>query len=98
VAGAAVRVTAVPVVAVNAQAVPQEIPVGTVDVTVPEPVVMTVSAREVAGMAVNVAVTVRAAPRVTVHVPVPVQPPPLQPLNVKLVAGVAINTTEVPEG
>jgi len=33
---------------------------------------------------------------VTAHVPVPVQPPPLQPLKVEPVAGVAVNVTAVP--
>ena len=32
----------------------------------------------------------------TVHAPVPVQPPPLQPLNVEPVAGVAVKVTAVP--
>ena len=33
---------------------------------------------------------------VTVQVPVPVQPPPLQPLNVDPAAGVAVKVTTVP--
>jgi len=33
---------------------------------------------------------------VTVHVPVPVQPPPLQPENVEPAAGVAVKVTAVP--
>ncbi len=33
---------------------------------------------------------------VTVHVPVPVQPPPLQPVNVEPAAGVAVRVTAVP--
>jgi len=37
-----------------------------------------------------------AALSVTVHVPVPVQPPPLQPLNVDPAAGVAVNVTAEP--
>ena len=32
----------------------------------------------------------------TVHVPVPVHPPPLQPVNVDPVAGVAVKVTAVP--
>jgi hypothetical protein len=43
-----------------------------------------------------VAVTVVAALSVTVHVPVPVQPPPLQPLNVAPAAGAAVKVTAVP--
>jgi len=41
-------------------------------------------------------VTVVAALSVTVHVPVPVQPPPLQPLNVDPAAGAAVKVTAVP--
>ena len=37
-----------------------------------------------------------AALSVTVHVPVPVQPPPLQPLNVDPAAGAAVKVTAVP--
>ena len=33
---------------------------------------------------------------VTLHVPVPVQPPPLQPVNVEPAAGVAVKVTAVP--
>ena len=33
---------------------------------------------------------------VVVHVPVPAQPPPLQPANVEPAAGVAVNVTTVP--
>src|SRR5438309_10702340 len=34
--------------------------------------------------------------RVTAQVPVPVQPPPLQPLKIEPVAGAAVNVTAVP--
>jgi hypothetical protein len=44
----------------------------------------------------NVAVTVWAALIVTVHVPVPVQPPPLQPVNVEPAAGVAVKVIAAP--
>ena len=37
-----------------------------------------------------------AALMVTVHVPVPAQPPPLQPVNVEPAAGVAVRVTAVP--
>ena len=40
--------------------------------------------------------TVVAALSVTVHVPVPVQPPPLQPLNVDPAVGAAVKVTAVP--
>src|SRR5207253_8560735 len=44
----------------------------------------------------KVAVTVVAAETVTTHVPVPEQPPPLQPLKVAPTAGVAVSVTAVP--
>jgi hypothetical protein len=34
--------------------------------------------------------------KVTVHEPVPVQPPPLQPVKMESAAGVAVNVTAVP--
>ena len=37
-----------------------------------------------------------AALTVTVHVPVPLQPPPLQPVNMEPAVGVAANVTAVP--
>src|SRR2546426_7702852 len=47
-------------------------------------------------MSVNVAVTVVAAVRVTVQVPLPEQPPPVQPLKVEPAAGAAVSVTAVP--
>ncbi len=44
----------------------------------------------------KVAVTVVAALRVTVQVPVPLQPPPFQPVKVEPAAGVAVSVTAVP--
>jgi len=44
---------------------------------------------------VKVAVTVAAAVSVTVHEPVPEQPP-LQPVKIEPVAGVAVSVTAVP--
>ena len=44
----------------------------------------------------NVAVTVVAALSVTVQVPVPEQPPPLQPEKVEPAAGVAVKVMAVP--
>src|SRR5215470_8726910 len=93
-AGAAVKVTAVPLANVAEHELPQEMPVGTL-VTVPDPApaLLTVSEKL---CNVNVAVTEAAAFMVTVQVPVPVQPPPLQPENVEPAAGVAVNVTAVP--
>jgi hypothetical protein len=48
------------------------------------------------GEALNIAVTVRAWVIVTVHVPVPEHPSPLQPAKVKPAAGVAVRVTCVP--
>src|SRR2546430_2769839 len=47
-------------------------------------------------MAVNVAVRVVAALRVTVQARGPEQPPPLQPLKVEPAAGAAVSVTAVP--
>ena len=44
----------------------------------------------------NVAVTDLLASMVTVQLPVPEQPPPLHPMNVKFLAGVAVSVTAVP--
>ena len=60
------------------------------DVTVPEPDFVTVSRND---FNVNVAVTVFAPSIVTWHVPVPLQPPPLQPVKFELVAGAAVSVT-----
>src|SRR3954464_7237985 len=49
------------------------------------------------GLVTNVAVTVRELVRLVVHVPVPEQPPPDQPVNTDPVAGVAVSVTSVPE-
>jgi hypothetical protein len=46
----------------------------------------------------NVAVTEVGAVTVTVQVPVPEQPPPLQPAKVEPAAGVAVSVTAVPLG
>src|SRR5438093_1194333 len=93
-AGVAVSVTAVPLANVAEQVVPHEIPAGAlVTVPVPAPVLLTVSEKLCSA---KVAVTVVAAPSVTEHVPVPVQPPPLQPVKVEPAAGVAVSVTAVP--
>src|SRR5207302_782519 len=92
--GAAVKVTEVPLAYAAAQVVPQAMPAGAlVTVPLPAPVLLTVSVKD--GRA-KVAVTVCAAFIVTVQVPVPEQPPPLQPVKVEPAAGAAVKVTAVP--
>ncbi|PYN38714.1 MAG: hypothetical protein DME01_00660, partial [Candidatus Rokuibacteriota bacterium] len=59
----------------------------------PAPALVSVSVKD--GSA-KVAVTLWAALSVTEHAPVPVQPPPLQPVNVDPAAGVAVRVTAAP--
>src|SRR5207253_2969690 len=93
-AGVAVNVTVVPLAKLAEQVAPQLIPAGAlVTVPLPVPALLTVSAK--VGRA-KVAVTVVAALRVTVQVPVPEQPPPVQPVKVEPAAGVAVSVTTVP--
>src|SRR6058998_602398 len=92
-AGAAVSVTAVPLVKLAAQVAPQVMPAGAlVTAPLPVPALLTVSVK----VGVKVAVTVVAAETVTTHDPVPAQPPPLQPLKVEPAAGAAVSVTAVP--
>src|SRR5882724_3373225 len=93
-AGAAVRVTVVPLVKEAEQVAPHEMPAGAL-VTVPVPFPDFVTERAKVG-AVNVAVTLWATLMVTVQVPVPVQPPPLQPVKVEPATGAAVRVTIVP--
>jgi hypothetical protein len=93
-AAAAVSVTTVPLVYDSEQSAPQLIPAGE-DVTVPLPVPDLVTF-SVNVWTVKLAVTVVAAFIVTVQVPVPEQPPPLQPLNVDPPAADAVSVTTVP--
>jgi hypothetical protein len=65
----------------------------TVLVAVLLPVLVTVN---VYVLSVKVAVTAVAAVTVVVHGAVPVQPPPLQPTNEALLAGLAVRVTAVP--
>src|SRR5438034_679532 len=93
-AGAAVSVTAVPLAKLAEQVAPQVMPAGElVTVPLPLPALLTVSAK--LGR-LKVAVTVVAAETVTTQVPVPEHPPPLQPLKVEPVAGLAVSVTAVP--
>src|SRR5207249_698877 len=95
-AAVAVSVTAVPLVKLAEQVAPQVMPAGElVTVPLPVPALLTVSAK--VGR-LKVAVTVVAAGRVITHDPVPVHPPPLQPLKVEPAAGVAVSVTAVPLG
>src|SRR5438552_2580430 len=95
-AGAAVRLTAVPLVNEAEQVAPQLMPVGAlVTVPLPAPDLVTVSAKD--GSA-NVAVTEVAAVSVTVQMPVPVQPPPVQPAKVEPAAAAAVTVTAVVNG
>jgi len=93
-AGVAVSVTAVPLANVAEQVVPQAIPAGAlVTVPVPAPLGLTVNVKVCSA---KLAVTVVAAPSVTEQVPVPAQPPPLQPVKVEPAAGAAVSVTAVP--
>jgi len=93
-AGAAVRVTTVPVVKEVEHVAPQEMPAGAlVTVPLPAPAFVTVSAKD---DCMKVAVTEVAALIVTVQGPVPVHPAPLQPVNVEPTAAAAVNVTAVP--
>jgi hypothetical protein len=75
--------------------VPQLIPPGA-EVTEPLPEPAPSVTESVYVLSVKLAVTVVAAVIVTVHVPVPLHPPPLQPLKTEPVAGVAVSVTGVP--
>lgn len=90
VAAVAVSVTLAPAPKLAEQATPQLMPAG-LDVMVPEPVPAGVTER-VYVVKTKVAVTLCAAPfvRVGAHVPVPEQPPPLQPEKVEPTAAVAV--------
>jgi len=93
----AVKVTDVPDANVTAQTVLHVSPAGAlVTVPVPPPETVAVSAKVVDDP--NVAVIVVALVGVTVHVPVPEQPPPDQPPKTEPAAGVAVRTTEPPDG
>jgi len=93
-AGEAVRTTAVAPLNEAVQVVPQLMPAGEL-VTVPLPLPDLATVKPNVGC-VKVAVTDVAALTVTVQVPVPAQPPPLQPMKVEPVAAAALNVTDVP--
>jgi len=92
--GVAVKVTAVPLANGAEHVAPQAIPAGLlVTVPAPAPALVTVRAKDCTA---NVAVTEVAAFNVTLQVPEPEQPPPLQPEKVEPAAGVAVKVTAVP--
>jgi len=91
--GVALSVTFVPGAYLLEHVPGHEIPAGLL-LTLPEPDPPTATASE--GSVLNVAVTLRSALIVTVHFPVPEQPP-LQPENVDPAAGLALSVTFVPD-
>src|SRR5258705_12143977 len=91
--GVAIRVTAVPLTKLAAHVAPQLMPAGLL-VTVPEPAPAGETVRAKVGA--KVAVTPVAAASVTVQDPVPVQPPPLQPVKAELAPALAVSVTEGP--
>src|SRR4029453_5565357 len=93
-AGVAVKVITVPLAYAAMQVEPHEMPAGLlVTVPIPGSALLTVSVK---ASRAKVAVTVVAALSVTVQVPVPEQPPPLQPVKLEPAVGVAVKVTAVP--
>ena len=91
----AVSVNEVPLLKLREQVAPQEIPAGEL-ATDPEPVPARVTVTWYCAT-LNAAVTLVIAFIVTVQVPVPEQPPPLQPAKTDVPAvGVAVSVTTVP--
>jgi hypothetical protein len=93
--GDAVSVTVVPLTYCSVQSVPQDIPAGLL-VTVPDPVPALDMVRVYFGSTLKVAVIDLSAVIVTVHVPVPLHPPPDQPANNDPDAGDAVSVTAAP--
>jgi hypothetical protein len=93
----AVTVTDVPEAKLAVQTVLHDSPAGAL-VTVPVPPPETVAVRANVVDDPNVAVIVIALGGVTVHVPVPEQPPPDQPPKTDPAAGAAVRTIELPDG
>ena len=92
--GEAVKVTLVPELYGSEQSAPQLMPAG-LEVTVPEPVPDLVTERENEEIA-KVAVTEVLPVTVTLQVPVPEQPPPLQPEKTDPAPAEAVRATLVP--
>ena len=95
-AGLAERVTLVPKGKLPEHVAPQLIPAGAL-VTVPPPLPAQLTVR-LTGCKTNVAVTVVAADRETLHGPVPEQLPPLHPEKVEPVVATAESVTLLPPG
>ncbi len=91
----AVNVTVVPPGYVPVQSPPQVIPAG-FEVTAPAPVLLTVTVKGAGAGRLKVAVTVAVVD--TAQLPVPLQPPPLHPVNTDPALGVAVKITVVPPG
>src|SRR5438309_5009428 len=94
-AGAAVKVTDVPLANAALHVAPQSLPAGLL-VSVPLPLPVFVTVRAYTYNCVKVALTACAAVIVTTHVPVPLHPAPLQPLNTEPADGLAVRVTIVP--
>jgi hypothetical protein len=93
----AVRAITLPLAYDSEQSEPQLIPVGALTtVPLPVPALVTVRAYVVVVAAVNAAFTDIVPLTLTVHGPVPVQPPPLQPVKDEPAAGAAVSVTDVP--
>src|SRR2546425_700751 len=95
-AGAAVNVTDVPLANDALHVAPQSMPAGLL-VSVPLPLPVFVTVRAYTYNCVKVALTACAAVIVTTHVPVPLHPAPLQPLNTEPADGLAVRVTIVPQ-
>ena len=94
---AGVRSTICPAVKVYEQVAPQLMPAGEL-VTVPVPVPDLLTVSEYADAGSNIAVTDCALFIVTTQAPVPLHPPPLQPVKLDPAAGVADSVTAVAAG
>ena len=93
--GAAVKVTTLPKLYGEVQVTPQLMPAGA-EVTVPAPLPAGATVK-LNNCKVNVAVTDVAALTVTTQVPVPLQPPPDQPVKLEPADGAAVKVTTLPK-
>ena len=93
----AVNATVVPPGYVSVQSPPQVIPAGfAVTVPAPVPFLLTVTVNGGGAGRLKVAVTVAVVD--TTQAPVPLQPPPLHPVNTDPALGVAVKVTVLPPG